>query len=452
MLSLKLLCFCYFILTTIILCDIVYILYKHKYIGTYIFGKVIYLFVYSIIPLIIHTKYSKYGTLYPMNIYLDYSNSGIDALYISCLLSFIGYIFLTIGYLDNHKVKFGNNIAYIGNMRNNNENILRYSVIITSIIGVISLFIWSKAYGGVNQLILNANAVRGGFSKIYNPFAFFKRFASILLLSSYGFFVLIVLSDKKKLIDILFWILTLALSFKFLLASDGRMTAGFYFIGYLVIFLQRKSRIINQKLKFKDIIKLIIFLAITVFIIMKMDDLTYYIRNGVRYSQTSNDESSLINGFIHELSFVERSSQVAILNSKKIGLQLLDDIGYGLTAWIPSRLFSNSFTRLWSVNTELANVVSGEMPCGIVTQGYYDLRVPGVIIFTFLYGKIIKKVDSLNINTMYGLTLYTSIFYPIVRVVSYGMLYDIILGLFSIFIFVVIYFIVRNFISNKAEK
>ena len=182
---------------------------------------------------------------------------------------------------------------------------------------------------------------------------------------------------------------------------------------------------------------------------LKMDDLTYYIRNGVKHSQISSDESSLINGLIYELSFVEKSSQVAILNARKIGLQLLDDIGYGLTSWVPSRLYSSSFTRLRSVNTELANVTSGELPCGIVTQGYYDLRVSGVIIFTFLYGKIIKKVDSLNINTMYGLTLYASIFYPIVRVVSYGMIYDLILGLFSIFVFVVIYLTVRKLMRVK---
>lgn len=449
MLSLKILYFCYFILTAIIFCDITYILYKYKYIGTYIFCKVIYLFAYALIPLIIHIKYSKYGTLYPMNIYLDYSESGIDALYISCLLSFIGYIFLTLGYLDNHKLKFGNNKTNVKKLENNDENILRSSVIITATIGVISLYVWSKAYGGVNKLILEANAVRGGFSEVYNPFAFFKRFASILLISSYGFFVLIVQTKKKKLIDILFWILTLVLSFMFLLASDGRMTAGFYFIGYLVIYVQCKSRLINQKLKFKDIIRIIIFLSITILIMMKMDDLTYYIRNGVRYSKISRDESSLINGLIYELSFVEKSSQVAILNARKIGLQLLDDIGYGLTTWIPSRWLSSSFARLWSVNTELANVASGELPCGIVTQGFYDLRISGVIIFTFLYGKLIKKVDSLNINTMYGLTLYASIFYPIVRVVSYGMFYDIILGLFKIFVFVVIYSTVRKLMRTN---
>lgn len=55
-------------------------------------------FVEGIIPLAMHIKFYRDGTLYPWNISIDYSRSGINALTLACLLACVGYIFITLGY------------------------------------------------------------------------------------------------------------------------------------------------------------------------------------------------------------------------------------------------------------------------------------------------------------------------------------------------------------------
>lgn len=44
---------------------------------------------------------------------------------------------------------------------------------------------------------------------------------------------------------------------EFLLASDGRMTAGFYFIAYVAIYMQSKSKMIEKKISHKTVISVI---------------------------------------------------------------------------------------------------------------------------------------------------------------------------------------------------
>lgn len=451
--NLTVLCLCYLILVFIMASDIIYILFKSKYISSYLFCKIIFIFVYAIIPFILHFKFSIKGTLYPWDIYIDYSMKGVDALYLSCFFSFIGYLFLTLGYIGNHRftIQLYNKSSNVKKIYIYDEKKLRYTSIIISILGILALFLWSSPFGGIRQLILQANSVRSGVSNVYNPYSFLKRFASLLLISSYAFFTLIIFKSKNKLIDLIFWTITSIFSIAYLLASDGRMTTGFYFIGYVIIFLQSKSKLISKRINFKDIIKVTLFFIMALLIMLKMDDLTYFIRNGVRYSYKSRIDESLIDKLVFELSFVEKSSQVAILDSEKIGLQIINDIGYGLYSWLPSSVFSSPFNRLWSLNTELAGWIRGELPCGFITQGYYDLGLVGIIIFPYIYGKLIKKIDSIDIKTLYGMTIYASIFYSIVRIVAYGMIYDVLQGVFSLFIFILIYFFIERLFEYKYK-
>lgn len=452
MFELIILCILYLLLITIMAIDLFYILIKQRNFNTYFFCKLIYFVVYSLIPIILHIKYSNNSSLYPWNININYSESGIDALYLSCLFSFIGYIFLTIGHIDPFKIKlkfkFKNKIKIDNNIKN--QSILRINLIILFILGIFSLFMWSKAYGGIFGLIREANAVRSGFSNVYNHYSFTKRFVPVLLISSYGFIILLTFKSNSRVLDLIFWMFSTIGSILYLLASDGRMTAGFYFIGYIIIYIQSKSRLVDNKINIRIFVKTFVFLTFILIFIMKMDDLTYYLRNGEWISTDNN--TKIISNIISELSFVEYSNQLAIINSRKIGLQIVNDVGYGFYAWIPSSTISNPFNRLWSINSILAGATTGEVPCGIVTQGYYDLRLFGVISFTYMYGKLIKKVDNLDRSSPFGLTLFVSIFYSIVRVVSYGMIYDFLQGLFNVFIFIVLYKFIEFIVISKKTN
>jgi len=213
--------------------------------------------------------------------------------------------------------------------------------------------------------------------------------------------------------------------------------------------MQSKSKMIEKKISHKTVISVICLFGIAMLLMLKMDDFTYYIRNGIWNTTKSTEDNSIINSFVYELSFVVKSEQVAIMKAHQVGLQLLNDIGYGLFAWLPSSLAPSSFPRLWALNSELSGAKSGELPCGMIAQGYYDLRLIGIIVLTFIYGKIIHKMDDMEIKTPYGMTLYAALFYSIIRLVSYGMIYDFVQGLFDIFILFIVYFFLRQLLTIK---
>lgn len=450
--DLGILCFCYGCMTALIILDIINIFRKSKYISMYLLCKIMFCFVEGIIPLAMHIKFYRDGTLYPWNISIDYSRSGINALTLACLLACVGYVFITLGYKNRHNFTFGKrkiNTSVNNRVRLEYDSILRYSAIVILFISVFSLLMWTKAYGGIFQFIMQANAIRSGYTNINNSYGFFKHFASSIVIPSYAFFILNIFAEKKKITDIILWIISLIFSVEFLLASDGRMTAGFYFIAYVAIYMQSKSKMIEKKISHKTVISVICLFGIAMLLMLKMDDFTYFIRNGVWNTTKSTEDNSIISSFVYELSFVVKSEQVAIMNAYKIGLQLFNDIGYGLFAWLPSSLAPSSFPRLWTLNSELSGAKSGELPCGIIAQGYYDLRLVGIIALTFIYGKIIKRMDSLEIKTPYGMTLYAALFYSIIRLVSYGMIYDFVQGLFNIFILFIVYFFLRQMLIVK---
>lgn len=454
--DLAILCFCYACMTALIVLDLLYIFIKSKYISMYLICKTMFCMVEGVIPLIIHSKYYKFGTLYPWNIAIDYSESGIEALTVVCLFAFIGYLSMTFGYNNKYRVALGQRKIQILSNRNTQlkyDLILKYAAIVILVISIVSLFIWTKAYGGIVKFIMQANAIRSGFTNIHNSKGFFKHFAGAIMIPSYAFCILNIFTTKKKMTDIIMWIISFVFSVAFLLASDGRMTAGFYFIAYIAIYMQSKSRMIGKNISCKTILYVISCVGGALLLMLKMDEFTYYIRHGVWAEATSPKDNSMIDSLIFELSFVVRSEQVAVMKAKEVGFQLLNDIGYGIFAWLPSRFAVSSFPRLWTINSELGNMISGELPCGIVAQGYYDLRIIGIIAFTFIYGKMIRIMDEMDIKTPYGMTVYAALFYSIIRLVSYGMIYDFVQGMFDIFLFVIIYFILDQvLIAEKGSE
>lgn len=450
--DLFILCFCYGSMTLLVSCDIINIFRKSRYISMYLLCKIMFCLVEGIIPLIIHIKYYKNGTLYPWNIAMDYSSSGINALTLACLLAFIGYGFITLGYRNRYSFSLGKRETklasnyFVGVEYN---SVLRCSAMIILLISVFALFMWTKAYGGIIQFIMQANAIRSGYTDVTNSLGFFKHFAGAVVIPSYAFFVLLVFSERKKGIDIVFWLISLFFSIAFLLASDGRMTAGFYFIAYIAIYMQSRSKMIGKKISWKTVICVVLLFCVAMLLMLKMDDFTYFIRQGVWNTSKTTEDNSISSSFIYELSFVIKSEQVAIMKASQIGLQFLNDIGYGLFAWLPSSRATSLFPRLWALNTELSGTKSGELPCGIIAQGYYDLRLSGVILLSFLYGKIVRKMDSIEIRSPFGMTLYAALFYSIIRLVSYGMIYDFVQGLFDVFIFTFVYSSLKKLLTAK---
>lgn len=139
--------------------------------------------------------------MYPWNISIDYSRSGINALTLACLLACVGYVFITLGYKNRHKFTVGKrkiNTSVNNRFRLEYDSILRYSAIVILFISVFSLFMWTKAYGGIFQFIMQANAIRSGYTNINNSYGFFKHFASSIVIPSYAFFIFKYFCRKKE--------------------------------------------------------------------------------------------------------------------------------------------------------------------------------------------------------------------------------------------------------------
>lgn len=419
--------------------DIIKLLNKHRTLTMYILCKAMYMIVEGISPLVIHSIYYSSGSVDGWSIPLDYTYSGIDSLLLSWLLSVVGYFFISMGYRSRYKFVIGR----LGEKRktaivdNGFDIKLQIAAFLTLGIGVISLTLWTRAYGGIFSFISNANAIRSGFTNVSNSLAFFKHFAGCLLIASYAYFVMILYFKINKFVNLILFCIALVFSTFYLLASDGRMGAGFYLLTLVFIFIQKKVTKDGKSIGIGRLALICIVGLVVISLMMKMDDFTYFLRNGIW--QVKSKEHSTIAGFVYELSFVLRSEQLAIQGIGEVGCQLINDIFYGLTAWLPSSIFPSSFPRLWTVNTMLSGASVGELPCGIIAQGYYDLYFIGVFVLTYLYGRIIKKIDCMSIEAPFGMTVYASFLFSLLRIIAYGMIYDFMQCIFKIVVFIIIY-------------
>ncbi len=435
-----LLCIFYALSSIVYGIDIIRLFKKHRTITMYILCKSLYLVVEGISPLIIHTIFFTNGSVDGWSIPLDYSRIGIDSLWLSWLLSVIGYVVISIGYRSRFKFVIGQFSENRNHFLVEDDGIdekLQIVAFLTLGIGVASLLLWTRAHGGVFSFILNANAIRSGFTNVVNPFGFFKHFAGCLLMASYAYFVLVLYFKRNKYLNSVFFFVAFVFSTLFLLASDGRMGAGFFLLTLVFIFIQKRVIKDGKNIRIGRLILICIVGMVIVSLMLKMDDYTYYLRNG-NWQIKSKEKSSLAS-LIYELSFVLRSEQLAIQGVGEVGCQLINDICYGLTAWLPSSIFRSPFPRLWTINTTLSGASIGELPCGIIAQGYYDLYFVGVLLLTFVYGRIIKKVDSMSIETPFGMTVYAAFLFSLLRIIAYGMLYDFMQGMFKIVVFIILY-------------
>ena len=379
---------------------------------------------------------------------IDVSDSGIDALIYYYLLALIGFIVLFLSYhgkicLTTRK---GSNSSTLRGGNNEEPHFGRF--ILTAwgclLVGIISLYLWSNAYGSIFNLILEANAVRSGMGSVVNGLAFFKHSARLVLLCSFLFISLCFKSQgilKKgfyKFVNFMGLIVSVIASTLFLLADDGRLSIVLFLLAAFWLLLAGKT--------FEHIGKVIIggmaIVFFSLFLLNEMDSITHFIRMG----EWVEPENLLISSMIHELSFLPVGGQVSVLASwnNEVHLTLFDDLVTGLFAWFPYSLKPSGFEDVWNINTILIwgnmSVSHGQWPCSFITQANYDLRFFGVLIYSLIAGRILKGIDKwqLDDNSLFKIAIKASFIEFIVRGVAYFSFYDIMLGLFPIVIAIMI--------------
>lgn len=331
---------------------------------------------------------------------------------------------------------------------------LRIAAFLCLSVGALCLFLWSSAYGSIFDLIEVGNAVRGGWNTIHNSFAMFKHPSRLVLVSSYIYFALLYSKRSKFFsIDSILLIASVFLSMLFLFANDGRLSMAFYFMGFFLVVLYTKLFIQKKIFDLRAGLLAVVICVLLIAVMLNMDSVTYFIRHGQFPSAGDKDGSSII----EEILFDPASDLTVVSNflNGRLTFMLVHDFVYGIFAWLPQSLSPSWALRLWTVNTQAVSPMftTGEIPCGLLAQSVYDLGIVGVIFIPYLYGLILHFTDKKivpNIGNPFVMGLFAYLFTDLLRVVSYAMLYDIVLDLFPLAIALVIYYF-SDFLVNRRK-
>lgn len=407
--------------------------YKRMRIINYV--RCMYLLIYGLIPSIMYMYFYMGGSENRYLNRMDFSYNGIYRLYILFLISIIGYISMNIGYIiipKKSKIKnHSNTLITISAMYK--------SSIIILIIGFISLLLWTKAYGSPFDIIPYAQFLRSGYSPIYNPFTFMKRFCPLLMLSAYMLFTIINVRPKNKQIIPMYvlFIFSFLWSIVYLLANDGRFGFILFFATLMFIKMEINQDKKDQSQTIKILFKYILF-GIIAFILMSLaDGIMGYLSTGVYIPSEVN--VNIFELLRDELGYVTLSGQMSIyaLENKLAGYRVIEEIFSAIFSIVPDSLISYPVTSTFAYNTEIIGNLSGTIPTDLISYSIYNLGVIGVVAIPLLFGIIVRRIQvniGDKISSPYYLVIYIIAAIYSIKAISHCDSANIILNIFFVMV------------------
>lgn len=421
---------------------------KIRAVSGFLVCMAMYGIVYGVFPLWLFLRIAcEDSSFASVSNVLDLSQEGVLALSYHYVYALFGFVAILLAYYGRIK-KHGK----IERKPENDYITIDAETYLTAwsclIIGSVSMFLWSRAYGSIFTLIQQANQVRSGYGSVHNGLAFFKHPTKVLMLSTYLFFAIHIKIEKyrrltiKKLFNYMGMFCSTALTFFYLMANDGRLTIILFCLGLCWLYFSSGRKIKNP---IKTLLLGILLGLVAMGFLLKMDDITYFLRYGVLPVRSEN--TSALNSIARELVFLPLGGQVSILSAwqGRVTMTIFDDIITGIFAWFPTSLKPRGFEDVWNINTKLiygeASAFHGQQPCGIITQGYYDMRFIGIIIACVALGIVLRKFDrteQLRCSAIHY-AIEADVLLILIRCVPYFSLYDLILGLFPVIIMILVY-------------
>ena len=112
-----------------------------------------------------------------------YNQTDLNYLWMWFALAVVGYVVFKAAY----KISLASKAAEIKELNLQSDKSsqrdyarLELTGIICLVVGVVSLYLWTRAYGGIFDLIQVANLVRSGLYDVVNTLAFFKHPAKVI--------------------------------------------------------------------------------------------------------------------------------------------------------------------------------------------------------------------------------------------------------------------------------
>ncbi|WP_215193270.1 O-antigen polymerase [Exiguobacterium sp. s95] len=377
------------------------------FIGYYLFPA----FIYNASFIEYHGRYEKYlGEL-----------SGSFKAFI---LIFMSYVFVLLGYQYlAKKIK----LKRINNNNNTEKKHYDFSgkvIIITSIvlwiIGLLSLFVYSRSFGGIVNLILNSGHIRDGnyVSSGDGSLEFIRRFIVALIYPSYFLFAYF-LKNQKLLLLLIF---SIVISFLWFFINAGRGAILQYILILFLIYALVKNKKINiLKTSF---IGFIFFVGINY--LRPFFNSLMYLKDGVdvfkkQFIITSTSGRYSIEGFkdvIYTFSYYLEhkyvSLEVAIksVDSGRHIVNFFSEFGIAILSLIPSKFlfFEKPDSIIFHNTYYITGIYESSIPPGAIALGYYSLSSIGVVIFSVGFGLLGKKLNDyfMSINNVISKPLYVS--------------------------------------------
>jgi len=347
------------------------------------FANLMVSFVYGFLPAVVLIRTTSENNFWK----IDTTSNGIWVLGIATVLSVIVYCSLNLSYDVTKSAR---------RMKPISDGKAVCAGLVMLAVGWMSLFLWTRADGGIMNFISHADGIRAGYYKLNNPVAFLEHFTRILLFA--GCLLCSYWWQKKsvtvKCVFLLPAVAGVVGGFLFIMAWDSRVAFGFFVL--MMILTNVDHRIARkEKVVKKEIIKLGVILVGVLLLIIA----SHSIMNMFRGITTESQSYDLFRIVEREFGFVLRTQQAVIPATVKEGFQLT--IGYDLinaiTAWIPSRFIPFDVPpSVWRYNTLFVagTTAKGTVPSDLLSTSIHDLWYIGIVLLPMFYGSVIKKVDT----------------------------------------------------------
>ena len=197
------------------------------------YARLIYCLTFGVVPALLCFMYAFQGIEVKLKtlVAVSYSTDGLIDLYIFWLLSVIGYIALNVGYRKKYRLKIRNHYLLKADTYEMSELQSFVLALVCLIIGVVSLYLWTKNEGNIFNFIVKANWYRADYTNSQNnTYAMFKQPAKLVQVSTYLFFFYLIQNKcKHKILFLVGYIAAFVSSVLYLLCTDGRLAIALFF-------------------------------------------------------------------------------------------------------------------------------------------------------------------------------------------------------------------------------
>lgn len=401
--------------------------------------SVMYIATLFVVPAIILGGYVN-GLAYPSGV--SFEERDLWTFYTQLALTGIGYLVFHFGYRIKQKKGKTHKVT-------NDQRILLTSVIF-SLVSIVSLFFWASGYGGVSDLVINANQIRAGRLISKNSYTFFKHFVPLSLFASWMLFNMLIRKEfknkYKKFLGAILLLCDVVLSTVYIQANDGRLLLAVFILLFFLIYLKYQYEI-KEAHTTSMMLRVGIILLVAVFILFNADTILSIMRDETTVGFESFEIIQKIAG---EFSFLLSGTQRALYQYTSVDFKMMigNDVINGLFAWLPTSAKPIILEDVWDYNTGLLWTGRyGQSPTSIVAQSVYDLGIAGIIVIPFLYGMLIKRIEIILENRK-GIIFYDTVYlvlgFYLCKGIPYFSIYNIMINTFFVFIAIFIYSIFQK--------